>query len=350
MLNNLKQEYKDFPEEKIQDQQLQQIIYMIEGIYKEVTDIYQIELAENHWGTYVKYKKKSKQIRRQKMERMFKRLIEFLYTLRTWLTGEEIILRLGGKSVNDKGLLYVDIPQNKWLKDTISININSKVISISYAINKMMEDEKYIKNNDDSLKGYWSKIQEWGDYKKIYSTGDKPDAIENYHAFYQKDTEDEDIYIKFRKGKSGTYAIPYYLKKYQYNMGWLYEWFMDLIENGDYTSEQLKIYFDKAKHPLAILFYNHFPDKKMSLQGGDVSNIQVKYGNKKLLTFQQLLLYIQQLHDIIINYQQNKETGINETVKELKSLFIQSNQNQINEDVKNKLEEDLELLNLKNLT
>jgi len=43
------------------------------------------------------------------MEKVLKRLVSFLYLLRTWLTGEEIILRLGGTDVEGSGLAKVDV-------------------------------------------------------------------------------------------------------------------------------------------------------------------------------------------------------------------------------------------------
>ena len=337
MLKDLESIYNSEAEEQQQKKVLNQLIIMINEIYTEVTAIYSIELQVNKFGNlYAKYQKTDKFIRHTRMEKVLKRLVSFLYLLRTWLTGEEIILRLGGTDVEGSGLAKVDVRQDKWLAD-LSINISRKAIELSHEVSSLLEEEA----KEDAVSGLsqlWSIVKEAADFSNVYDK--ESDAKINQVDFYQKENaRDTEVYIRF----AGKYSRPiaYYAKQFYYNMGWIYEWLMDFIENTDIDNSDLKEYFNTTEHPLAILFYTHAPDSVRSLQGGDVKNFQVKYGNKKLLSFHQLLLYIQQMHDIINQYNDKREGSAKQVIEELKELFIQKNQKQVNLSARQKVLEEL---------
>ena len=274
--------------ETIEQQQkiiLRQLIDMINQIYAEVTAIYTIKLKESHWGNiYAFYqKKRNNNIEETRIEDMLKRLTQFLYLLRTWLTGEKITLRLGGSDIENKGLAKVDIEQDKWLA-TISINISRKAIELSHEVTDFLQQEA----EEDSKTGFsklWNIVKDAADFSYIYDK--EPDANINNTDFYQKENaRDSEVYIRFSGGKKAR-ALAYYSKQFFYNMGWIYEWLIDFVENADVSISDLTQYFQGAQHPLAILFYTHRQDSVMSLKGGDVNEFQVKYGNNKLLSFQQ---------------------------------------------------------------
>ena len=326
MLANLGDVYNAEAVEQQQEAILKQLSEMINQIYSEVTAIYTIELKENHFGNlYASYKKRSNAIRRTRMSVVLERLTKFLYLLRTWLTGEKITLRLGGTDVESKGLAKIDIEQDKWLA-AISINISRKAIEISHEVTDLLKQEA----EEDARTGFsnlWHTVKEAADFSNIYDK--EIDGEIDGDKFYQKENaRDSEVYIRFSRGKNSR-ALAYYAQQFYYNMGWIYEWLIDLVENTGVSIADLASYFQGAEHPLAILFYTHRPDSVMSLKGGDVNEFQVKYGNNKLLSFQQLMLYIQQMKNIIIEYEEKRDSDVKKVIEELKELFVQQNQKQI---------------------
>lgn len=338
MLENLGTVYNSERVEQEQRIILKQLIDMINQIYSEVSAIYTIELKENHFGNlYASYKKRNNAIRRARMAVMLKRLTQFLYLLRTWLTGEKITLRLGGTDVENKGLAKVDIEQDKWLA-AISINISRKAIELSHDVTDLLKQEA----EEDAKTGFsklWSIVKEAADFSNIYDK--EVDGEIDGNKFYQKENaRDSEVYIRFSGGKSPR-ALAYYAQEFYYNMGWIYEWLTDMVENTGIDISDLTSYFQGAEHPLAILFYTHRPDTVMSLKGGDVNEFQVKYSNNKLLSFQQLMLYIQQMKDIITEYENKREKSAKEAIEELKELFIQKNQKQMDLSARQLILKDL---------
>lgn len=338
MLADLGAEYNSEAVEQQQEAVLKQLIEMINQIYSEVTAIYTIELKENHFGNqYVLYKKQNNAIRHARMKIMLERLTKFLYLLRTWLTGEKITLRLGGTDIEKKGLAKVDIEQDKWLA-AISINISRKAIELSHEVTDLLKQEA----EEDAKTGFsnlWTIVKDAADFSGIYDK--EIDGEIDGHKFYQKENaRDSEVYIRFSGGKSPR-ALAYYTQQFYYNMGWIYEWLIDLVENTNVSISDLTSYFQGAEHPLAILFYTHKPDSVMSLKGGDVNDFQVKYGNNKLLSFQQLILYIQQMKNIITEYEVKRKGSAQEVIEEIKQLFVQKNQKQIDLSARQLILEDL---------
>lgn len=330
-LNELYNIYKNDPIEKNQQALLNRLNKEIADIYSEVTAIYSLEWRSNQFGPFLFYQKQQKQIRHIRMQKMLIKLTTFLYNLRSWLVGEDIVLRLGGKVIEQKQLAKVDVPQNEWLK-TISVNLSSQSIQLSYAIKDLVDQEQQ-SNESSGLFELWSQIKNLGSYTNVY---DKTKAT--LDKFYQKQQPDTGVYVKFSTDKNNVrYVTAYYLKQFEYNLGWLYEWFMDWYEKTDINISNALSYFNdsKIKHPLALLFYNHVKDQNQSLLGGDVGIFQIKYNNSKLLSIHQLLFYIQSIYDTL-KICQSKTLDFNQTVEKLKQLFINKNYNQINIDIQNK--------------
>ena len=312
--------------EEVQEQKLiKKLKSGITNIYDSVKQIYDLKLIKKN---QISYSLLNRQIEEKKIQQTILNLTKFLYLLRSFLTKEEIVLRLGGTDIENRELTKVDISQDKWL-ESICVNIAAESIQLSNMIEeKIINEEK--KNQNNSLYNLWQDVKQWGSFAQIYDQ--VPDNEKDGHVYYQKNEKDSEVWVKFTTKKDNSRQVTaYYCMELYYNMGWLYEWFMDCIEYTEMPIDKIHKTLKSMKHPLAFFFYFNRPDSMPSLFGGDVKNFQIKYENEQLITFHQLLLKIQLLKDLIDRYDEEQVQSYPDLIEDMKKMFIAENKHQLNE-------------------
>lgn len=341
----------EFQKIKIEEKtKIDKLIEDVDKLYKKAErmfgledKIYETKKYKNEYVKFIKEGRNNNTVDDQ--EEFMKTLIKFLFELRTDLLDKnKIDLKIGGQIIEEKKLVEVNISQEEWLNNGLIIDLKNNIVKVAYEIDNIKDENK---NSDTNLLKLWKDIKEWASWSKVYETGN----VTNENGWYQKQEKDTAVWVRFSTNKKGQrFATPYYAhlkgttKGIQYNMGWIYEWFQQLLYE-EKSLENVTSLFEDTNHPLAIFFKKYVKDTVESLQGGDVGQFQVKYYNQKkikLLNFSQAFKYLIKIRQNLNDIKDSYSIEYDKAIEKLKDIFTNENENKINESIQKRNNELLE--------
>lgn len=256
---------------------------------------------------------------------------KFLFNLRTFLTNETIEFLVG--AVDTEGRVH----KEQYTQDKIINTAGSLRASLSTEAIVLHSSLENIKNlsvwDNESLADMWIKILQYGTNDTFnWEKSPEEKVIDTYNKqkerfIYKNTQKDNLVYIGYAGPQPSPNKIYYYNKNggfYYYNRGWLYEWYNALMDN-DNALNNLSNSIDKGSiEPLIGKV-----DRVKGLKGGDIQingqQIQVKYGNKQIITFANIKKTINSIKTIIQSYINSIQTAPekqNELVQSLANEFI----------------------------
>lgn len=238
-----------------------------------------------------------------------------IFKLRQFLLQESIIFSLG--ATDEYGSLYErQLTQDQLFQkigNSQRMAMRSSLSSHALMLSRSLETFNQNTISDFTQVGQlnlWPKILKLAfEGPGIKGKGD--DEITSKPEYYQKDSLDKNVYIRYSEGKRQL-RLHYYGKKEKqfFNKGWLYEWYMEYISQS--PEHELMLLNSLQRGSIAPLFENKTMESIEGYRGGDYATaqgqqVQAKYQNQQIITFTSILSVIQQIKAALTIWQGNAD-------------------------------------------
>ena len=272
-----------------------------------------------------------------------------VFKMRQFLLQESIVFSLG--ATDEQGTLYQrQLTQDELFQqigNSSRMAMRSSLSSHALMLSRSLETFNAATESNFSQVGslnLWPKILKLAfDGPALKNQGD--DETDSRPEYYQKDSLDKNVYIRYAEGKRQL-RLHYYGKKEKqfFNKGWLYEWYMEYISQSEEHERMLLQSIQKGS--LYPLFENKGMESIEGYRGGDYATaqgqqIQAKYQNQQIITFTSILSVIQQIKIMLELW-----TG-QQDVSALSQAFVNlftsddASLNKLNKDYNNIVEQQL---------
>lgn len=252
----------------------------LQGLY-QIVDILlkQIKLVMLQTSNKGSYTYSYKHIRQNTFRDIMVTGAMLIFKLRQFLLNEEIVFSLGATNEH-KQLFERQVHQDELFNTPKAIR--GSLSQQAVVLNGMLEHfntEFFTQVGEAEI---WPQIEElaFGRYTK----DDKKEV--NEVDYYQKSNRDQNVYVRFR-GKSKSPYYYYNKNNYMqfYNRGWLYEWYMEFLQDEN-NIKTLKQHLQKGSFEPIIKKMDAVPGYK----GGDYKSssgiqMQAKMQNKQIISF-----------------------------------------------------------------
>ena len=272
-----------------------------------------------------------------------------IFKLRQFLLQESIIFSLG--ATDEYGSLYErQITQDELFQKigngqrmAMRSSLSSHALMLSRSLETFNQNTASNFTQVGQL-NLWPKILKLA-FEGPAIKGQGNDETDSRPSYYQKDSLDKNVYIRYSEGKRQL-RLHYYGKKEKqfFNRGWLYEWYMEYIAQSPEHEQMLLNSLQKGS--LAPLFYGKSMESIEGYRGGDYSTaqgqqVQAKYQNQQIITFTSILTVIQQIKSALALWMGNQDT--NALSQEFVNLFTSNDAslNKLNKDYNTIIENQL---------
>lgn len=224
-----------------------------------------------------------------------------VFRIRQFLLQESITFSLG--ATDDKGQLFErQITQDELFERIGQQRLKLRSSLSSHAIMLSKSLERY--NNEDFKQV--GELNLWPSILQLAFGGPREknngNDIDTRPKFYQKDSADENVYVRYSEGKRQILQYYYDRNKLIYfNRGWLYEWYMEYLSENPENEIELSKHI--LKHSLAPLFEGRRIDSVEGYKGGDYisatgQQMQAKYFNQQMITFTSIITVLKEMQNI----------------------------------------------------
>lgn len=258
--------------------------------------------------------------------------MKIVYYLRAFLLQEQIIFSIGAESPT--GELSVKEINQQEIFNSINVNLETCQLELNSAIERFDPD-----NVNQSISDLWKKVVlaakfDWSegyDTKKIYITSGK-----KRRYVYSKPNPDTNVWVRYYMKQKQRYLTRYYNKSLNdsslnligYNQGWLYEWFQEYIQDKE-SQLQLQAAFDaNSNSPLSGMFLGAVRENIEGYKGGDYidaqgQQVQAKFKNKRIATFNTIKTVIANIIEIINDYEKTLSGEDTAVIQKMAQRFLQ---------------------------
>lgn len=264
---------------------------------------------------------------------------KFLFNLRTMLLNEEISFKVG--AIDDDMKLKEKVYSQQELLNTNSNYLISSISQQAILLQASLEKAKNLDEiSNQTVIDTWRKILELSENPDFdYEASKSQVAYANWltnsnkqRQIFPQRKQDYNVYIGFAGPRGKEKQIYYYNlnDKYQYyNRGWLYEWFVDKMDNSGFLQQLASEVADGSFKSLVGK-----TDNVRGLRGGDVvkeengilKQYQIKYGNRQIITFTSIKRTVNNIQESIKKYLQSitnhEALGTPTLAEELANEFI----------------------------
>lgn len=276
---------------------------------------------------------------------------QLIYTLRKFLTDEEIVFHIASTDSKGKYQANAYISQSEILRNL------SRVKAKAIGVSEKIERDLVLRNKEQSINKIferkWKQIEYLSEVKTYVKSknNNKIDMRKNgdkeAHWAYQNQKKDILIYIKFSKNKyTKYYDIGENGKKddlISFNNGWLWEWY-DNIYNTKDPQTLTTVHNGLNRGTLKPIFDLSEKDYTPGTKQGDWRNmiqgmeVQNKYNNSKIISYNNILHVMYDLIPVLeayVNESQDKnitQNLLNVLQEHFFSDSIEVGQNILNEE------------------
>lgn len=221
-----------------------------------------------------------------------------VFRLRQFLLQETIYYSLG--ATDERGQLFQrQLSQDELWQQTIGKNkaamrgsLSQKAIVLSRSL------ERFNAENFEKV----GKLNLWPQVLTLAFGGP---AIKDQGAddgeYYQKDSNDVNVYVKYSEGRKKAKRNYYYKKGEEYlfyNQGWLYEWYLTYINK----SEEHEQFLQQSIQNKTIAPIIYGMDNVAGITAGDFVDaqgrqVQAKFHNQKIISFTNILNILYEIRD-----------------------------------------------------
>ena len=238
---------------------------------------------------------------------------QLIYMLRTFIHNEEITFHMASRTERGGYEASAFIPQTAVLKSLSSLA--NKAVGVSTIVQKSLINQyQYDTAFQIKRQNLWTQVEslatpfvDFNTSHKINLKGDNNDP----HWAYQSLKRDMMVYIAFY-GKKGTNYTKYYdmdgvgsaNSLMAFNNGWLWEWYNKVLYSGS-NEEYLEVNDSIMSGSLRPIMLG--PDYTPGTKEGDFKDlqnrqIQSKYNNEKIISYNNIRHIIYDLENALIQY------------------------------------------------
>ena len=221
-----------------------------------------------------------------------------VFRLRQYLLQETIYYSLG--ATDERGQLFQrQMSQDELWQQTVGENrvaIRGSLSQKAIVLSKSLEQF-----NTDNFEQVGT-LNLWPDILNLAFGGPAiKDSGADDGKYYQKDSNDVNVYVRYTEGRKVA-KRNYYYKKGDgylfYNQGWLYEWYLTYINK----SEQHEQFLQQSikNNSIAPIIYGM--DSVAGITAGDFVDargrqVQAKFHNQKIISFTNILNILYEIRD-----------------------------------------------------
>lgn len=327
-------EFKLAIDEIMKNEKITSNAEMILHLCKLITTQIDITL-QRHYFHYSKkhgylYTKGNKNIETAEESKLMVFATQLIYMLRTFIHNEEIMFHMASKTQDGKYETSAFIPQSQVLKSLSSVS--NKAVGVTIAIQKqLIEQHKNDQLFSIQRKNMWTQV-EYLAKPIVGRTSHKIDVrkpgAKDAHWAYQSLKKDLMVYIAYH-GKNYTkyYDLNGEGKReglMAFNNGWLWEWYNKIL----YGESEIE-YLDTTKSLMIgslrpiILGPDYIPGtKEGDFQDLYGRQIQSKYGNQKIISYNNIRHIIYDLEQSLTTYLADSNNTSQKLVDVLQEHFF----------------------------
>ena len=244
-----------------------------------------------------------------------------VFKIRQFLLQESITFSLG--ATDDKGTLFERqitqdelFERNGGKRQKLRSSLSSHAILLSRSLERFnSEDFQEV----GSLNLWPTIVQLAFEGPATKGSGDDMESSDGTD-FYQKDSADKEVYIRYTEGKKQTRQHYYGKNEMKYfNRGWLYEWYMEYISADPDNEKKLQQSLSKSSLRPIMKGMDATPGYK----GGDYvargQQMQAKYNNQQMITYVSIITVLSEIKKILREW--HKHGNIETLSQDFISLF-----------------------------
>ena len=237
---------------------------------------------------------------------------QLIYSLRTFIHDEEITFHMASRTARGGYEASAFVPQSAVLKSLSAVT--SKAIGVSAAVQKdLINSYQYDTAFSIKRQNLWTQVESLATPFVDFNTSNKVDlgGSDDPHWAYQSLKQDIMVYIAFY-GKNGNNYTKYYdmdgagvaSSLMAFNNGWLWEWYNKILHGGS-DEEYLGVNDSIMSGSLRPIMLG--PDYTPGTKEGDFRDlqnrqIQSKYNNSKIISYNNIRHIIYDLENALIQY------------------------------------------------
>lgn len=257
---------------------------------------------------------------------------QLIYSLRTFLQDEEITFHMASKAKDGRYEASAFVPQKQVLSSLTALP--NKAIGVSAAIQRELIE----KNRTNELfnikrKNMWQRVEYLSEArylsgKNVNKIDMRKSGAKYAHWAYQSQKKDNMVYLKF----AGNQIVKYYnldgghtaSSLMDFNNGWLWEWYNKILYGGseeEYASVTNSLNAGSLR-PI-MLGKDWTPGtKEGDFQDLQNRQIQSKYANSKIISFNNIRHVLYDLEKALVQYINEKQNASNKLVEILHEHFF----------------------------
>lgn len=243
-----------------------------------------------------------------------------VFKIRQFLLQEPITFSLG--ATDDNGKLYErQITQDELFqrvdgrRQRLRSSLSSHAIMLSRSLEKFnAQDFQEV----GSLNLWPTILQLAFEGPAVKNSGDDFETGDT--DYYQKDSVDKEVYIRYTEGRKQTKQYYYGKNEMKYfNKGWLYEWYMEYISAN--PDNELKLAKSLQNNSLRPIMKGM--DATPGYKGGDYiaqgQQMQAKYNNQQMITYVSIIKVLTEIKTILFGLHEG--VSIEQMSKQFVELF-----------------------------
>lgn len=259
---------------------------------------------------------------------------QLIYLLRTFIHNETITFHMSSRSKNGSYSASALVPQSEILKSLSAVS--SKSIGVTTEVQKgLINKYKFNTAFQIKRKNLWQQVEylatPWIDTKTSKAIEIKKKKDGSPHLAYQSLKKDIMVYIAYHGNGENNYTKYYDMTEsgtkdslMVFNNGWLWEWYNKILQGfseEDYLNANMSIE-NGSLRPI-MLGADYTPGtKEGDFQDMYGRQIQSKYANSKIISFNNIRHVIYDLERALIQYINEEKDAPNNLLNILQEHFF----------------------------
>ena len=232
---------------------------------------------------------------------------QFIYTLRTYLTGSKIYFNLSSEDKVDPDGEITPISKF-YSQDEILKHLSTRLTSVAILTKQLtneMKNTQFFGNREKRIKEIWPQVIKLaydGSSQRYISQQKANGFINGGHLIYKSQIADKNVNYTFttQKGTNKRKILQRYYEKdgsfVAFNRGWLWQWLLEVQKSEEHLAKLEKSLQQDSFAPLILT-----RDEVRGTQQGDLRMgsqqrwVQIKMNNREIITKKNIITILTEL-------------------------------------------------------